>query len=72
MVEGTAAAFANTWKTQAACPNVKNSLEDPCSLSVENGMCVQQPRGPTWCWGPRAGGLSIRSLGARPEGGVRW
>ncbi|XP_030620208.1 mucin-5B [Delphinapterus leucas] len=37
VVEGTAAAFANTWKTQAACPNVKNSLEDPCSLSVENG-----------------------------------
>lgn len=40
VVEGTAAAFANTWKTQAACPNVKNSFEDPCSLSVENGMCV--------------------------------
>nr|XP_058925250.1 mucin-5B [Kogia breviceps] len=36
VVEGTAAAFANTWKTQAACPNVKNSFEDPCSLSVEN------------------------------------
>nr|XP_033717644.1 mucin-5B [Tursiops truncatus] len=36
VVEGTAAAFANSWKTQAACPNVKNSLEDPCSLSVEN------------------------------------
>lgn len=36
-MEGTAAAFANTWKTQAACPNVKNSFEDPCSLSVENG-----------------------------------
>uniref|UniRef100_A0A452R4U1 VWFD domain-containing protein n=1 Tax=Ursus americanus TaxID=9643 RepID=A0A452R4U1_URSAM len=33
VVEGTAAAFANTWKTQAACPNVKNSFEDPCSLS---------------------------------------
>lgn len=37
VVEGTAAAFANTWKTQAACPNVKNIFEDPCSLSVENG-----------------------------------
>ncbi|EFB20022.1 hypothetical protein PANDA_008862, partial [Ailuropoda melanoleuca] len=36
VVEGAAAAFANTWKTQAACPNVKNSFEDPCSLSVEN------------------------------------
>ena len=32
VVEATAAAFANTWKTQAACPNVKNSFEDPCSL----------------------------------------
>ena len=37
VVEATAAAFANTWKTQASCPNVKNSFEDPCSLSVENG-----------------------------------
>ncbi|XP_049569371.1 mucin-5AC [Orcinus orca] len=53
MVEGTAAAFANTWKTQAACPNVKNSLEDPCSLSVENEKYAQHwcsrltdPRGP--------------------------
>ena len=52
LVEGTAAAFANTWKTQAACPNIKNNFEDPCSLSVENGTCVQQPRGPTWRWVP--------------------
>uniref|UniRef100_A0A8C9DZT8 Uncharacterized protein n=1 Tax=Phocoena sinus TaxID=42100 RepID=A0A8C9DZT8_PHOSS len=44
VVEGTAAAFANTWKTQAACPNVKNSLEDPCSLSVENEKYAQH-----WC-----------------------
>ncbi|GAB5578242.1 von Willebrand factor isoform X1 [Prionailurus iriomotensis] len=29
VVEGTAAAFANTWKTQAACPNVKNSFRGP-------------------------------------------
>jgi hypothetical protein len=36
-VEGTAAAFFNTFKTQASCPNVKNIFEDPCSLSVENG-----------------------------------
>ncbi|XP_007466060.1 PREDICTED: mucin-5AC [Lipotes vexillifer] len=43
-VEGTAAAFANTWKTQAACPNVKNSLEDPCSLSVESEKYAQH-----WC-----------------------
>ena len=43
VVEATAAAFANTWKTQAACPNVKNSFEDPCSLSVENGVCPAAP-----------------------------
>lgn len=40
VVEGTAAAFFNTFKTQAACPNVKNIFEDPCSLSVENGEFV--------------------------------
>ncbi|KAF6333485.1 hypothetical protein mRhiFer1_008228 [Rhinolophus ferrumequinum] len=44
VVEGTAAAFANTWKTQATCPNVKNSFEDPCSLSVENENYAQH-----WC-----------------------
>ncbi|XP_045870566.1 mucin-5AC [Meles meles] len=44
VVEGTAAAFANSWKTQAACPNVKNSFEDPCSLSVENEKYAQ-----LWC-----------------------
>ena len=43
VVEGTAAAFANTWKTQAACPNVRNSFEDPCALSVENGMWAHPP-----------------------------
>ncbi|XP_040183635.1 mucin-5AC-like isoform X2 [Rana temporaria] len=35
VIEGTAAAFVNTWKTLATCPNIKNSYEDPCSLSVE-------------------------------------
>ncbi|XP_059566902.1 mucin-5B-like [Myotis daubentonii] len=44
VVEGTAAAFANTWKTQAACPNVRNSLEDPCALSVENENYARH-----WC-----------------------
>ncbi|XP_064145004.1 mucin-5AC [Loxodonta africana] len=44
VVEGTAASFFNTWKTQAACPNVKNSFEDPCSLSVENEKYAQY-----WC-----------------------
>ncbi|KAJ6664961.1 hypothetical protein lerEdw1_005192 [Lerista edwardsae] len=36
VVEGTSAAFANTWKTQADCPNVKNIFENPCTLSIEN------------------------------------
>ncbi|XP_055987580.1 mucin-5AC-like [Sorex fumeus] len=44
VVEGTAAAFANTWKTQASCPNVRNSFEDPCSLSVENEKYAER-----WC-----------------------
>ncbi|CAH2325411.1 mucin-5AC [Pelobates cultripes] len=38
VIEGTAASFANTWKTQASCPNVKNLYENPCSLSVQNGL----------------------------------
>ncbi|KAK7801681.1 hypothetical protein U0070_013175 [Myodes glareolus] len=44
VVEGTAAAFFNTFKTQAACPNIKNIFEDPCSLSVENEKYAQH-----WC-----------------------
>ncbi|XP_076411379.1 mucin-5AC [Peromyscus maniculatus bairdii] len=44
VVEGTAAAFFNTFKTQAACPNVRNNFEDPCSLSVENEKYAQH-----WC-----------------------
>ncbi|KAL8169984.1 UNVERIFIED_CONTAM: hypothetical protein K2H54_061157 [Gekko kuhli] len=44
VVEGTAPAFANTWKTQAACPNIKQSFEDPCSLSIENEKYAHH-----WC-----------------------
>uniref|UniRef100_G3VJ50 Mucin 5AC, oligomeric mucus/gel-forming n=1 Tax=Sarcophilus harrisii TaxID=9305 RepID=G3VJ50_SARHA len=44
VVEGTAAAFVNTYKTQADCPNVKNHFEDPCTLSVENEKYAQH-----WC-----------------------
>ncbi|XP_075422967.1 uncharacterized protein LOC142463946 [Ascaphus truei] len=35
-IEGTGSSFSNTWKTQADCPNIKNSFEDPCGLSIEN------------------------------------
>ncbi|KAM4723117.1 mucin-2-like [Rhinophrynus dorsalis] len=44
IIEGTAAAFANTWKTQSNCPNIKNIYEDSCSLSVENEKYAQH-----WC-----------------------
>eukprot|EP00079_Xenopus_tropicalis_P024589 XP_012817351.1 PREDICTED: mucin-5B-like [Xenopus tropicalis] len=36
VIEGSAAAFVNTWKTDANCPSVKTVLEDPCALSLEN------------------------------------
>ncbi|XP_066475572.1 mucin-5AC-like [Tiliqua scincoides] len=44
VVEGTASAFANTWKTQAACPNIKQNFEDPCTLSIENEKYAHH-----WC-----------------------
>ncbi|XP_069037957.1 mucin-5AC-like [Lepisosteus oculatus] len=44
IVEGTAVAFANTWKTTASCPAVTTSYENPCSLSVENEKYAQH-----WC-----------------------
>uniref|UniRef100_A0A8C4YAK2 VWFD domain-containing protein n=1 Tax=Gopherus evgoodei TaxID=1825980 RepID=A0A8C4YAK2_9SAUR len=44
IVEGTAAAFANTWKTQGDCPDVKNIFENPCTLSIENEKYAQH-----WC-----------------------
>ncbi|XP_065258681.1 mucin-5AC [Emys orbicularis] len=44
VVEGTAAAFANTWKIQGDCPNVKNIFENPCTLSIENEKYAQH-----WC-----------------------
>lgn len=77
VVEGTAAAFTNTWKTQAACPNVKNSFEDPCSLSVENGVCARAPsfRGvgrdspphSTPKWGSRVGNLTSMCVCCSPD-----
>uniref|UniRef100_A0A8C5ML18 Mucin-5AC n=1 Tax=Leptobrachium leishanense TaxID=445787 RepID=A0A8C5ML18_9ANUR len=44
IIEGTAAAFANTWKVQSSCPNVKNMYEDPCSLNAEKGKYAEH-----WC-----------------------
>ncbi|XP_060796693.1 mucin-5AC-like, partial [Neoarius graeffei] len=42
--EGTGVGFANSWKTRANCPEVKNTFENPCSLSVENEKYAQK-----WC-----------------------
>uniref|UniRef100_A0A667WQP7 VWFD domain-containing protein n=1 Tax=Myripristis murdjan TaxID=586833 RepID=A0A667WQP7_9TELE len=42
--DATAAGFANSWKTRAACPDVKSSFENPCSLSLENEKYAQH-----WC-----------------------
>ncbi|XP_061468751.1 mucin-5B-like [Rhineura floridana] len=44
VVEGTAPAFANTWKIQAACPNIRQNFEDPCTLSIENEKYAHH-----WC-----------------------
>ncbi|XP_066556499.1 mucin-5AC-like [Amia ocellicauda] len=44
VVEGTAAAFANTWKSRASCPDVTDSLQNPCSLSAENEQFAKH-----WC-----------------------
>ena len=37
IVEGTAATFINSWKANLMCRDREERLEDPCSLSVENG-----------------------------------
>ncbi|XP_053305740.1 mucin-5B-like [Spea bombifrons] len=44
VIEGTAAAFVNTWKTAADCQSVKNVFDDPCSLSVESEEYAKH-----WC-----------------------
>ncbi|XP_014815433.1 PREDICTED: mucin-5AC [Calidris pugnax] len=44
VTEGTSAAFGNTWKTRADCPNVKNTFENPCSVSIQNDQYAQH-----WC-----------------------
>ncbi|XP_061678202.1 mucin-5AC-like [Syngnathoides biaculeatus] len=44
MIEGTAAAFANSWKTKGGCPDVSNSLGDPCLLSVDKEKYAHH-----WC-----------------------
>ncbi|CAN8214792.1 unnamed protein product [Coccothraustes coccothraustes] len=44
VIEGTSAAFGNTWKTRADCPDAKNTFEDPCTVSIQNDQYAQH-----WC-----------------------
>ncbi|XP_015719308.1 mucin-5AC [Coturnix japonica] len=44
VIEGTSAAFGNTWKTRADCPDAKITFENPCTLSIENDKYAQH-----WC-----------------------
>ncbi|XP_035520752.1 mucin-5AC-like [Morone saxatilis] len=44
LIEGTAVAFGNTWKTQTSCLDVTNILKDPCILSVDNEKYAKH-----WC-----------------------
>ncbi|XP_040894134.1 mucin-5AC-like [Toxotes jaculatrix] len=34
--DATAAGFVNSWKTHAACSDVKSNFENPCALSLDN------------------------------------
>ncbi|XP_053801835.1 mucin-5AC [Vidua chalybeata] len=44
VIEGTSAAFGNTWKTRADCSDAKNTFEDPCTVSIQNDQYAQH-----WC-----------------------
>ncbi|NXG39655.1 MUC5A protein, partial [Dromaius novaehollandiae] len=44
VIEGTSAAYGNTWKTRADCPDAKITFENPCTLSIENDQYAQH-----WC-----------------------
>lgn len=37
LIEGTAVAFANSWKTNANCRDITLNLGDPCSQSIDKG-----------------------------------
>lgn len=41
LVEGTAAAFANAWKTRASCPDIISHFGDPCNNNILTGTdCI--------------------------------
>ncbi|XP_051778461.1 mucin-5B-like [Erpetoichthys calabaricus] len=43
-LEGTAASFCNSWKTQGSCSDMKDLYDNPCALSIENENYAQH-----WC-----------------------
>ncbi|XP_054878416.1 mucin-2 [Poeciliopsis prolifica] len=44
LVEGTAAAFVNTWKTRVSCPDIVPRFGDPCSQDISRESYAQY-----WC-----------------------
>uniref|UniRef100_A0AAQ4QD45 VWFD domain-containing protein n=1 Tax=Gasterosteus aculeatus aculeatus TaxID=481459 RepID=A0AAQ4QD45_GASAC len=44
LVEGTAAAFANSWKTKASCPDITTRFGNPCQQSITKESYAQY-----WC-----------------------
>ncbi|XP_050934283.1 mucin-5B [Lates calcarifer] len=44
LVEGTATAFANTWKTRASCPDIAAGFGHPCSQGISKESYAQY-----WC-----------------------
>lgn len=49
LVEGTAAAFANTWKTRASCPDITTRFRHPCSQDINRGRDLEKPLPVTSC-----------------------
>uniref|UniRef100_UPI0037E952F8 mucin-2-like n=1 Tax=Semicossyphus pulcher TaxID=241346 RepID=UPI0037E952F8 len=44
LVEGTAAAFANTWKTKGSCPDIATRLGNPCDQGINRELFARY-----WC-----------------------
>ncbi|XP_029289228.1 LOW QUALITY PROTEIN: mucin-2-like [Cottoperca gobio] len=44
LIEGTAGTFVNTWKTKTSCPDVANTLKDPCALNIDKEKYAKN-----WC-----------------------
>uniref|UniRef100_A0A3Q3GXB0 Mucin-5AC-like n=1 Tax=Labrus bergylta TaxID=56723 RepID=A0A3Q3GXB0_9LABR len=45
LVEGTAAAFVNTWKTKASCPDISTSFVHPCNQGINTESFARY-----WCY----------------------